>query len=219
MFKQQMRRSLTSIIGVLFLVMSLAGTALAETENEAFKAIVEEIFATYSAANMNGDADLYISLWDENGIQMGPNKPAVFGKSTIGEGKRKMLQNTEYESQIIKVEEVQVAVEAGILPDQIIIDPGIGFGKKVAHNLEIIRRLREFTSLGKPILIGTSRKAFIGKTLGFPVDDRVEGTAATVAIAINNGADIVRVHDVKEMSRVAKMTDAIVRSGAQGADA
>jgi len=108
---------------------------------------------------------------------------------------------------------IQVAIDAGISPEQIIIDPGIGFGKTVAHNLEIIRRLREFKSLGKPILIGTSRKSFIGKVLGLSSDDRLEGTAATVAVAITNGADIVRVHNVKEMASVARMTDAIVQNG------
>jgi dihydropteroate synthase len=108
---------------------------------------------------------------------------------------------------------IQAAVDAGIPQNQIIIDPGIGFGKKVEHNLEIIRRLREFKSLGKPILIGTSRKSFIGKVLGLSTDDRLEGTAASIAVAIANGADIVRVHDVKEAARVVRMTDAIVRSG------
>ena len=106
---------------------------------------------------------------------------------------------------------IQVAADAGISSDQIIIDPGIGFGKTVVHNLEIIRRLREFSSLDKPILIGTSRKSFVGKVLDLPADDRLEGTAAPVAVAIANGADIVRVHDVREMARVACMTDAIVR--------
>lgn len=108
---------------------------------------------------------------------------------------------------------IQAAIDAGISQNQIIIDPGIGFGKTVAHNLEIIRRLREFKSLGKPILIGTSRKSFIGKVLGLSTDDRLEGTAASIAVAIANGADIVRVHDVKEAARVVRMTDAIVRSG------
>ncbi len=108
---------------------------------------------------------------------------------------------------------IQAAIKAGIPQDQIIIDPGVGFGKTVEHNLEIIRRLREFRSLGKPILIGTSRKSFIGKVLGLSTDDRLEGTAASIAVAIANGADIVRVHDVKEAARVVRMTDAIVRSG------
>ena len=106
---------------------------------------------------------------------------------------------------------IQVATEAGISSDQIVVDPGIGFGKTATHNLEIIRRLDELRSLQRPILIGTSRKSFIGKTLELPADDRVEGTAATVAIAIANGADIIRVHDVREMARVARMADAIVR--------
>ncbi len=110
---------------------------------------------------------------------------------------------------------IQMAVDSGISPNQIIVDPGIGFGKTVAHNLEIIRRLRDFKSLEKPILIGTSRKSFIGKILALPADDRLrlEGTAATVAIAVANGADVVRVHSVKEMARVVRMADAIVRGG------
>ncbi len=108
---------------------------------------------------------------------------------------------------------IQAAIDAGISQDQIVIDPGIGFGKTIAHNLEIIRRLREFRSLGKPILIGTSRKSFIGKVLGLSTNDRLEGTAASIAVAIANGADIVRIHDVKELARVIRMTDAIVRGG------
>lgn len=108
---------------------------------------------------------------------------------------------------------IQVAIDAGISPERIIIDPGIGFGKTVAHNLEIIRRLGEFKSLEKPILMGTSRKSFIGKVLGTSSDSRLEGTAATVAVSIVNGADIVRVHNVKEMARVARMADAIVQKG------
>jgi len=103
------------------------------------------------------------------------------------------------------------ALDAGVPEEKIIIDPGIGFGKTVEHNLEILRRLKEFRVLGKPILIGTSRKSFIGKILNLPVEDRIEGTAATVACSIMNGADIVRVHDVKQMYWVARMTDAICR--------
>jgi dihydropteroate synthase len=99
----------------------------------------------------------------------------------------------------------------GISLERIIVDPGIGFGKTLTHNLEILRRLDEFRRLNQPILLGTSRKSFIGKILDLPVDDRVEGTAATVAWAIAHGADIVRVHDVKPMCRIARMTDAIYR--------
>jgi dihydropteroate synthase len=104
-----------------------------------------------------------------------------------------------------------VAEHAGVLKENIIIDPGIGFGKTWQQDIEIIRRLRELKMLEFPILVGTSRKSLIKMVLNLPANQRVEGTAATVAISIANGADIVRVHDVKQMARVCKMTDAIVR--------
>lgn len=107
---------------------------------------------------------------------------------------------------------IHALVEAGLDERLVIVDPGIGFGKTVEHNLEILRRLAELRSIGRPVLVGTSRKSTIGHVLGgLTPDDRLEGTAATVALSIANGADIVRVHDVKEMARVARMTDAIVR--------
>ncbi len=107
---------------------------------------------------------------------------------------------------------IKIAEAAGVRPEQIVVDPGIGFGKTTEQNLEVLRRLGELRSLGKPILLGTSRKSVIGNTLNLPVDQRLEGTAATVAWGISQGAAIVRVHDVKEMVRVARMTDAILRS-------
>ena len=110
-------------------------------------------------------------------------------------------------------ESLRIAREAGVPKERLIIDPGFGFGWDEAHNLEMLRRLAELRVLGRPVLIGTSRKSTIGKVLDLPVEERIEGTAATVAIAIANGADIVRVHDVKAMVRVARMTDAIVRGG------
>ena len=99
----------------------------------------------------------------------------------------------------------------GVLPENIIVDPGIGFGKTAQQNLEVLRRLEEFKALGQPLLVGTSRKSTIGLVLDLPVGERLEGTAATVAIAIAKGAEMVRVHDVKEMVRVVRMSDAIVR--------
>ncbi len=108
-------------------------------------------------------------------------------------------------------EQVDLAFAAGIRPEQIILDPGIGFGKTVAQNLELLDRLGELKALGFPLLIGPSRKSFIGFTLDLPPEQRLEGTAATVAIGIARGADIVRVHDVAAMARIARMTDAIVR--------
>jgi dihydropteroate synthase/2-amino-4-hydroxy-6-hydroxymethyldihydropteridine diphosphokinase len=123
---------------------------------------------------------------------------------------------SQYDDLILDIQrELQECVEiarAASIPDwKIILDPGIGFGKTVSQNLELLDRVGEFKTLGFPILFGPSRKSFIGYTLDLPPDQRVEGTAATVAIGIARGADIVRVHDVEAMARVAKMTDAIVR--------
>ena len=108
---------------------------------------------------------------------------------------------------------VELARQAGVPDHHLILDPGIGFGKTVPQNLELLDRVGEVRSLGWPILIGPSRKSFIGYTLDLPPDQRLEGTAAAIAIGIARGADLVRVHDVEAMARVAKMTDAIVRRG------
>lgn len=130
---------------------------------------------------------------------------------------KNMQQKPVYDALIPEILEylrqsITIAGEAGISDDIIIIDPGLGFGKTFEHNLEIIHNLHEFTLLGKPILIGPSRKAFIGEILGdVPPDERLEGTAAATAISIMNGANIVRVHNVKEMARVARVADAIKR--------
>ena len=110
---------------------------------------------------------------------------------------------------------VDEAVRGGISEDLIIIDPGIGFGKDIFQNLEILRRLEEYKLIGRPILIGTSRKSTIGKILQLPIQERTYGTAATIAIAIAKGANIVRVHDVAEMAQVCIMSDAVIRGRAQ----
>jgi dihydropteroate synthase len=128
-----------------------------------------------------------------------------------------MQKNPRYEALIPEILDylrgsIRIALEAGIAGNMIVVDPGIGFGKTFEQNLNILHDLREFALLEKPLLIGASRKAFIGKILGgAPPDERREGTAAAVAISILNGADIVRVHDVKEMVKVAKVADAIKR--------
>jgi dihydropteroate synthase len=109
------------------------------------------------------------------------------------------------------LESVNIAQSSGIEDDLIILDPGIGFGKSVEQNLELVDRLAEIRVLGYPILLGPSRKSFIGYTLNLPPDQRLEGTAAAVAIGIARGADIIRVHDVQFMSRVVRMADAIIR--------
>jgi dihydropteroate synthase len=108
-------------------------------------------------------------------------------------------------------ESIELGLAAGVAEEKIIIDNGIGFGKTVEQNLKLLNQLDEFRVLGRPILIGPSRKSFIGYTLDLPPQERVEGTGATVALGIERGADIVRVHNVREMVRVARMTDALVR--------
>ena len=110
------------------------------------------------------------------------------------------------------MDSVRIARNAGIPDEHILLDPGIGFGKTVEQNMELINRLDEIRALGFPVLLGASRKSFIGYTLDLPPDQRVEGTAAAVAVGITRGADIVRVHDVEAMLRVVRMTDAIVRA-------
>ena len=131
-------------------------------------------------------------------------------------GEPKTMQQAPHYDDFMKeiheflAERIEAAVDGGIDFDAIAIDPGFGFGKTVDHNLEMLRRLRELHSLGRPVLIGTSRKSTIGIVLDKPVEHRLFGTAATCAVAIFNGAHIIRVHDVAQMVDVARMTDAIV---------
>ena len=122
-------------------------------------------------------------------------------------------EGTEYAGDLMEEitrflrEAVRRALEAGVPRESVIVDPGIGFGKTADQNWEVMRRLDELKALGQPILMGTSRKSFIGKLLDLPVDERLEGTAATVTASVLRGADIVRVHDVLPMTRVARVSD------------
>jgi dihydropteroate synthase len=104
---------------------------------------------------------------------------------------------------------IALAAAAGVPAERVIVDPGIGFGKTADQNLVVLRRLAELDVLDRPLLVGTSRKSFIGRILDLPVEDRLEGTAASVAVAILRGADIVRVHDVRAMARVVRVTEAL----------
>jgi len=113
-------------------------------------------------------------------------------------------------------ESIALAEAAGVERDRLIVDPGFGFGWTVEQNLEMLRRLSELTAIGLPLLVGTSRKSTIGAVLDVPVEERLPGTAATVALAIAGGADIVRVHDVAAMRQVCRMADAVVRGPAAG---
>jgi dihydropteroate synthase len=162
---------------------------------------------------------------DISGLRFDPNMADVVSEYKVPviimhiKGTPKDMQkNPVYEALIPEImdylrESILIANSAGVEDDKIIIDPGIGFGKTFEHNLEIIKNLNEFTLLQKPLLIGPSRKAFIGKILGdAPPEERFEGTAAVVAISIMNGANIVRVHDVKNMVKVVRVADAIKRT-------
>ena len=134
----------------------------------------------------------------------------------IGSGTPRTMQQRIHYHDIIRDifcslrESIEKCLENGIKSDRIIIDPGIGFGKTTEHNLVILNRLYEFSKLGMPVLLGTSRKSFIGQTLNRDVQHRLMGSAATVSIAIQQGAHIVRVHDVKAIADTTKMTDAIL---------
>lgn len=130
-----------------------------------------------------------------------------------------MQDNPHYEDVVAEVHEylngrIEAAEWAGIRPEALAIDPGIGFGKNLEHNLALIRRIDALRDLGRPILVGPSRKRFIGAILDLPEDQRVEGTAGAVAWLIGRGANIVRVHDVRQIVRVARVVDAIVRAEA-----
>ncbi|MDO8682167.1 MAG: dihydropteroate synthase [Armatimonadota bacterium] len=179
---------------------------------------VDTCKAEVARAAIEAGADL---VNDISAMAFDPNMRAVVAEAQvpvilmhIKGTPRDMQVNPQYDDVMSEIaaylrEHIDLAIEAGVDKRLIIIDPGFGFGKTVEHNLLILRRLKELKSLGHPILMGTSRKSTIGKVLGdLPVEERLEGTAATVAISIMNGANIVRVHDVKEMARVARMTDA-----------
>ena len=170
--------------------------------------------ADVAARAITAGASLVNDVW---GLQRDPKMAATVERAAVpvvlmhnqpGGGYRELISDIADGLQ----ESVRLARHAGISDDRIILDPGIGFGKTREENLEIIRRLPELRSLGFPLLIGPSRKSFIGKTLDLPVAERLEGTAAAVALGIAGGVDMVRVHDVKPMVRVARMADAIVRT-------
>lgn len=155
--------------------------------------------------------DVWGGLSDERMYDVVARHRAYYVMMHNGFGKKPVADDIVAHVRDELVARIAAAKDAGVLADRIIIDPGIGFGKTLAQNLALINRLDELKELGYPVLIGTSRKSFIGHVLDLPVEERVEGTAATVAVAIARGADIVRVHDVEPMWRIVRMTDSMVR--------
>jgi dihydropteroate synthase len=132
---------------------------------------------------------------------------AVLGGRYVGVEYEDLMEEIKRELQ----GQVDAALAVGIAKEHIIVDPGIGFGKTVEQNLELVNRLGELKELGYPILVGPSRKSFVGYTLDLPANERLEGTLAAVVLCIQKGADIVRVHDVREVKRAATLADAVVR--------
>src|SRR5687768_6305437 len=189
-------------------------TYKAQVAEEAFKAgahILNDVWALRADPGLAPVAAQYnvpVILIHNRSNPASVEVRAQLGNAYIGSEYQNLIEDVKRELLV----SVDLAKKAGIEESHIILDPGIGFGKTRGHNLELINRLDEIRKLGYPVLLGTSKKSFIGFTLDLPADQRVEGTAATVAIGIARGADIVRVHDVKEMARVAKMTDSIVRN-------
>ncbi|HEY7343496.1 MAG TPA: dihydropteroate synthase [Ktedonobacterales bacterium] len=168
--------------------------SVAEAALDAGASLVNDITGLHSDARMAG-------------VVAGRRVPVVMMSNLRGKPRHEPVGDVLRQLSI----SIEVALAAGIPWEHLILDPGFGFGLAGAENLRVLSRLREVRALGRPLLIGTSRKAHIGLVLGTPVDDRVEGTAATVALGIAQGADIVRVHDVRQMARVVRMSDAVVR--------
>jgi dihydropteroate synthase len=210
---------------VLPVIHALAGELLAWLSIDTWKAEVAEA-AIQAGANMvndvwglRADPDLAqvvarhrvpVVLMHNRSSWANAEVRERLGGRYIGMAYDNLLEDVKREL----MESVAIAHAAGVSDENIILDPGIGFGKTVEQNLELLNRLGEIRALGYPVLLGPSRKSFIGYTLDLPPDQRAEGTAAAVAIGIARGADIVRVHDVQAMARVARMADAIVRKKA-----
>lgn len=168
-----------------------------------------------AAAALAAGADMVNDIW---GLKYDPDLAGVIAKAKAPCCLMHNRDNTDYVDFIPDMLEdlrdtVRIADEAGISRDRVILDPGVGFGKAYANNLEAINRLEEMHSLGFPILLGTSRKSVVGLTLNLPADQRVEGTLATTVMGVIKGAAFVRVHDVKENYRVIRMTEAILGRG------
>jgi dihydropteroate synthase len=199
---------------ILPVIEEVARKSDAPISVDTYKADVADAALSAGAAMVN---DISALRFDPRMVEIVASRGAPVVLMHMKGTPRNMQTDPRYDDVLDEVfrflaERVGFAQEAGIGPERIVVDPGIGFGKRLRDNLVLLNRIGEFSALGCPVLVGPSRKSFIGTTLDLPVDERLEGTAAAVAVAIVGGAHIVRVHDVKEMSRVARMVDAIVRA-------
>jgi len=202
-----------SLVKIFPEVLVSIDTCKAKVADEAFKAgahILNDVWGLRADPGLAKTAAAHqapVILMHNRSNPASVEVRAQLGNAYIGSEYENLLDDVRREL----MDSVSLAHSAGIPDQRIILDPGIGFGKTVTHNLELINRLNEIRGLGYPVLLGPSRKSFIGFTLDLPPGQRVEGTAAAVAVGIARGADIVRVHDVLQIARVAKMTDALVR--------
>lgn len=201
---------LSRVIPVIKALRQAAPTAIISIDSYKARVVQEALEA---GANMIND------VW---GLVRDPEMAKVAARYQVPIVVMHNQEGTQYEDLMGDLvaslrRSIRMAVEAGLPEALVIVDPGIGFGKDALQNLQVLRDMAELKVLGRPILLGTSRKSTIGKVLGgLPPSERVDGTAATVAIGIDRGAEIVRVHDVKRMKQVAMMTDAILRPGHGG---
>jgi dihydropteroate synthase len=199
---------------VLPVISALAKEVEVPISVDTYKSAVARAALTNGASIVNDISGLH---FDEQMPRVVADAGAAVIIMHIQGTPRDMQKNPRYDDVVGEIsdyleEGVHRAEAAGVARDQMVVDPGFGFGKTVEHNLELLRRLREFRCLGCAVMIGTSRKSTIGKLLGdAPPEQRLEGSAASVALAIQAGADIVRVHDVKKMVRVARVADAVAR--------
>ena len=164
-------------------------------------------------AALNAGASIVNDVW---GLQADPEMAVVVSEHSAGLIVMHNRRGHQYDDLLGDIidslkDSVGKALNAGVPRENLIVDPGIGFGKTADQNLAVLKNLRRIKELGLPVLVGTSRKSTIGRLLGLPPDQREEGTAATVALAIAEGADVVRVHDVQAMARVCRVADAVVR--------
>ncbi|MDL2281183.1 dihydropteroate synthase [Selenomonadales bacterium OttesenSCG-928-I06] len=174
---------------------------------------VDTYKAKVAAEALKHGALLVNDIW---GLKFDPDMAKIIAEFNVPVVIMHNQEGTDYEKDILSEmlsslrDSMKIGLQAGVGIDKFIVDPGIGFGKTTHQNLIVMSRLEELVSLGCPILLATSRKKFIGETLDLPVDERVEGTSATVALGIAKGVNIVRVHDVKEVKRITKMMDAML---------
>jgi dihydropteroate synthase len=194
-------------------------TALAAALPPSVILSIDTYKASVAAAALDAGAQLVNDIWGLRADpQMAPlvaerGVPVVLMSNLRGQVRRDPVSDVTRQLS----GSIELALSAGIPWERIIVDPGFGFGITGDENLRVMARLGELRALGRPLLVGTSRKSHIGLVLGTPVEDRAEGTAATIALCIAQGADIVRVHDVRQMARVTKMADAVVRGRLEAA--